>query len=404
MSMVHVSLSPNVENDDRRLAISFLFSPWKWAKGKESKKLQQELSRYLGISQTPFLFNSGRSALFTLLQSLNISSSEEILVQAFTCNAVVNPIIWRGTTPVYVDIDKRYNMDVNDLVKKITPKSKAIIIQHTFGIPANIEEIIRIAKEHDLFVIEDCAHSLGAEYGKRKVGTFGDAAFFSFGRDKVISSVYGGALVVYRDSIRENLMQEYRALPLPTACWTIQQLVHPVILTPIIFTYWSVGKYLLFFLQKLRILSKAVTYKEKHGEKPSYFPSLLPNALAGLACAQLKKIEYLNDRRKYLARFYSSSLSGIRPLEGEIFLRYPVQCSARDNILQEAKKNKILLGDWYDSVIAPKDTDLKAMRYTAGSCPNAERISKEILNLPTHINITDKDAQTIVRFLSNACN
>jgi len=404
VSMIHVSLSPNTESDDRWLAVSFLFSPWKWTKGKESKKLQKELSQYLGISQNPFLFNSGRSAFFTLLRSLNISPGGEVLVQAFTCNAVANPIIWWGATPVYVDIDERYNMDVNDLVKKITPKSKAIIIQHTFGIPANIEEIIRIAKEHNLFVIEDCAHSLGAEYKKKKVGTFGDAAFFSFGRDKVISSVYGGALVVYRNSIRENLVQEYRGLSLPTACWTIQQLVHPIILAPIISTYWSVGKYVLFSLQKLKVLSKAVTYKEKHGEKPSYFPSLLPNALAGLAYAQLKKLDYLNNRRKHLARFYFSNLGGIRPNEGEIFLRYPVQCPFRDNILQEAKKNKMLLGDWYDSVIAPKDTDLKAMHYIAGSCPNAERISKEILNLPTHINITEHEAQKVVNFLSDACN
>ena len=75
--------------------------------------------------------------------------------------------------------------------KKITPKTKAIIVQHTFGIPANMNQLVVFAKKHGLYLIEDCAHSLGATYQGKKVGSFGDAAFFSFGRDKVVSSVWG---------------------------------------------------------------------------------------------------------------------------------------------------------------------------------------------------------------------
>src|SRR3990167_5441690 len=144
--MIHISLSPNAENDDRRLAASLFFQPWFWQKGEALDKLKQKLADYLGVAQEPLLFNSGRSALLTLLKALEIRQEEEILIQAFTCNAVPNHILWWGAKPIYVDIDATYNMDPADLERKITPRSRAVIIQHTFGIPANIDALLRIAR------------------------------------------------------------------------------------------------------------------------------------------------------------------------------------------------------------------------------------------------------------------
>ena len=166
--------------------------------------MEKEFKKYLGVKYA-ISFNSGRSAFLAILNSLELKNDDEILLQAFTCNAVPNPIIWAGLKPVYVDCDeKTFNIDIEDLKRKITQKSKVVIVQHTFGLPAEMDEILEICQKNNLILIEDCAHSLGAEYKGKKVGTFGKAAFFSFSRDKVISSVYGGMVATNDDEFGEK--------------------------------------------------------------------------------------------------------------------------------------------------------------------------------------------------------
>ena len=153
-----------------------------------------------------FAFNSGRSSLTAILQSLDLEEVNEVLLQAFTCNAAANPILWSGLKPVYVDCDEdSFNIDIEDLKRKITPKSKVILVQHTFGLPAEMDKILALAQQNNLILIEDCAHSLGAEYKDKKIGAFGKAAFFSFSRDKIISSVYGGMVVTNDDNLAEKI-------------------------------------------------------------------------------------------------------------------------------------------------------------------------------------------------------
>ena len=141
---ISTSLSPNTENDDVLLAIKLLFQPWRLKKGAAVKQLEEEFKKYLKVKYA-ISFNSGRSGLIAILNALNIKErDDEILLQAFTCNAAVNPILERKAKPVFVDIDDTLNLDPEDLKKKITSKSKAVIIQHTFGWPTKgIEEIGR---------------------------------------------------------------------------------------------------------------------------------------------------------------------------------------------------------------------------------------------------------------------
>ncbi len=97
-----------------------------------------------------------------ILNSLGLEKDSEVLLQAFTCNAAVNPIIWSGLKPVFVDVNEEtFNMDAEDLRRKISSKSKAVMVQHTFGLPAYMDEILEICQQNNLILIEDCAHSLG---------------------------------------------------------------------------------------------------------------------------------------------------------------------------------------------------------------------------------------------------
>lgn len=401
---ISISLSPNTEPDDIWLALKLIFQPWLWKKGEKIKELEEEFKKYLGVKYA-ISFNSGRSALMAILSSVALVKEDEVLLQVFTCNAAANPIIWSSLKPVYVDCNETtFNIDVEDLKRKITERSRAVIVQHTFGLPADMDEILEICQKNNLILIEDCAHSLGAEYKNKKVGMFGKAAFFSFSRDKVISSVYGGMVVTNDDSLAQKIKEFQEKAGFPSYFWIKQQLLHPVLMNWLILpTYKILGKYLLVLFQKLQILSKAVQWREKFGEKPDYFPKRLPDALAILALNQLKKLERFNNHRKEIANFYCDELKnspfGLPPATEQIYLRFTIKHPRAHEIIKKAWKNNLLIGDWYESPIAPPDTKLDKMQYKTGSCPKAEKLAKETLNLPTHINISQEDAQKIINFL-----
>ena len=404
---ISISLSPNTEKDDIWLAFGLIFQPWKWKKGQAIEKLEARFKEYLGMKYA-VSFNSGRSSLMAILSALEFEKGSEVLLQAFTCNAVSNPVIWTDLKPVYVDVNEgTFNIEASDLEKKITRKSRAVIVQHTFGLPASMDKIMEICKKKKLILIEDCAHSLGATYRKKKVGTLGKVSFFSFSRDKVISSVYGGMAVTNDDELARKIKDFQKKIDYPFFLWIKQQLLHPVLMNCLILPFYRIfGKYLLVFFQGTHILSKAVHWKEKRGLKPNYFPKKLPNALAILALNQFKKLERFNKHRKEIAEFYFRELRNsnfVTLAEHEdrenIFLRFPIKHPKAHEIIKKAWANNLLIGDWYDKVIAPHDTKLEKMQYVSGSCPIAEKLAEETLNLPTHINISQKEARKIVDFL-----
>ena len=411
---IFTSLSPNTEKDDIVLAFKLIFQPWRWKKGDSIQKLEKEFRSYLGVNNV-FVFNSGRLALLAILDSLEIGEGDEVLLQGFTCNAAINPILKSGAKPVFVDIDDTLNLDPNDLKKKITFNSKVVMIQHSFGWPAQIDEIVKIAKENNLFLIEDCAHALGARYKEKLCGTFGDASFFSFGRDKIISSVFGGLAVANNDQLGKKIVAFQERIKYPSNPWILQQLLHPLLTNYIVMPAYALsaalGRLVLGFLHIVSILSKAVYRKEKKGELVKQFPKQFPNALAVLALNQFKKLERFNKHRREIASFYQKGIEKdnfILPFDKEkiivdpVFIRYPVlTTNDTDHILKWARKRKIFLDDgWRKSPVVPIDTDLEKMNYQLDSCPRAEKISQSIINLPTHINISQKDAKKVINLVN----
>src|SRR3989338_3362218 len=415
--MISPGLSPNVERDDVSLALRLLVAPWAWVHGTASTDLERTVCAWLPAAHA-FAFEIGRTALTAILSTLGLQSDDEVLLQAYTCVAVPNAFLWSGARPVYVDVEEQsFNMSPDDLERKITPKSKALIIQHTFGNPADVDHLSAIAKRHGLFVIEDCAHALGSESEGKRVGTFGDAAFFSFGRDKIISSVFGGLATTSRDDTAESLRRLQSEFPLPGRGWVARQLSHPVILSVAKATYDAMGfgKLILEASKRLHVISKAVTPLEKRGERPSFTGKRMPNALARLALHQFSKLERFNDHRLMIAGVYDRELSSVatsgpgRPVIApasspgvrHVFLRYTVRTPHAEKIRRALKQEGILLGDWYDVPIAPPGVRQDLVFYRPGSCPVAERLATESLNLPTDIHITEADARRIAeRFLA----
>jgi dTDP-4-amino-4,6-dideoxygalactose transaminase len=404
---IFTSLSPNTEIDDIVLCFKLFFQPDKWKRGQALIDLENRFKELLKVKHA-FTFNSGRSAFLAILKSLNLQLGTEVLIQGFTCNALVNPILWLGLKPVFVDIDeKTLNMDVDDLETKIGPESKVVVVQHTFGFPTDLDRVQEVCQKHNLILIEDCAHSLGASYNNKKLGTFGQAAFFSFGRDKIISSVYGGMAVTNDDTLGQKIQEFQKMSDFPRGAWIFQQLLHPVLTNLIVkplYGFWGLGRPVLIFLQKSRILSKAVTKKEKKGEKPEYIGQRMPNALAILALHQLEKLDYFLDHQKKIVSIYDKNLKRFSlpiKIKGRIYMRYPLLLEKPDKLLRQLRKHNMFLDDgWRRKVIVPPDTNQDKMGYTKGSCPKAEWVAERILNLPTHINISSHQAKKIVEFLN----
>ncbi len=409
---IAISLAPTATHRDALRALCFLLAPWHWISGPFPARLEKEFQDFFGVP-TVIVLTSGRWALFALLRALRCVPGDEVLLQAYTCVSVPGPVLWAGAKPVYVDIDPAtLTMEPADLRRKITPRSRAIIVQHTFGCPAPLEEIRAIARERNLVIIEDCAHVIGARYNGERVGTLGDAAIMSFGRDKAISSVFGGALVVKNPQRFPGITEELRTLPVARRWWVVQQLLHPVVLVflvrPLYFVF-GIGKALLVLAQRTHLVSRALTPGEKSGGRPSAPYALFPNALAALAAGQFQRLAAMNERRTALAAYYRQALADLPLRQPEfpaasepIWLRYTVQTKHAAALRLAARHDRLLLGDWYNTVIAPRDTDLSSVGYVPGSCPVAEQASAHSLNLPTNpgMSLTDGErVQTVLRAL-----
>jgi perosamine synthetase len=163
--------------------------------GPQMENFEQSFARCIGVSHA-VAANSGTSALHLCIRALGISEGDEVIVPSFAFIAVANVLRYERAAPVFVDIDPHtLNLDPARIEEAITPRTRAILVVHTFGCPAALDEILAIARRYKLFVIEDACEALGAQFDGRQVGAFGDAATFGFYPNKQITSGEGGMLV-----------------------------------------------------------------------------------------------------------------------------------------------------------------------------------------------------------------
>lgn len=398
--------APNMDKQDIAIAMAYLLLPWKWGswrKGAAVARVESSLADYLDANDV-IAYDSGRTALYGALKALDIGPGDEVIVQAFTCVVVINAITWTGATPVYVDIQDDYNTSLAQIKEATTENTCAIIIQHTFGTPANVEAITAYAKEHSIATVEDCAHSLGAAVDGKKVGTFADIGIFSFGSDKVISSVRGGAASTQNANLAVRLREYQASLPQTTRTKVFQHLLqYPIFYLGKKTYHLGIGKLCLALAKKLHISYRFVYSEEKQGKMVPFFPSKLPQALAHIAVHQIDAIDQKNAHRQSIAALYRSQLhnkNGMIKDEQSIMLRYPLLVDDPHVIKKRAKQSHIILGNWYNNVIAPADIDMTATGYQSGSCPKAEEIAARIINLPTNQFIDEASAAIIANIVN----
>jgi len=272
--------------------------------------MEEILAKYLCINPSHiFLFWKGRVALYAILKALGVQEDDEVILPAFTCVAAVNPIIYLGAKPVYVDVEPTtYNIDVTKIEEKITTKTKVILAQNTFGLSSDLDSICDIAKKHNLFVIEDCAHGFGGFYKGRPNGTIGDASFFSTQWNKPFSTGLGGFAVTKNLKIAENLkrMEETFIKPLPKDEMTLKiLLLVKEKLSPSL--YWLAIKTYRWLSKNNLILGSSQGKELERPIKPRGFEKRFSQIQANKGVEELKKFNNISHQLWWFRRWMNFS-------------------------------------------------------------------------------------------------
>jgi perosamine synthetase len=192
--------APDLDDSDIQAVLSVLRSG-RLSLGPATEAFEDAIASYVGVRHAVAV-SSGTASLHLIVRALGIGEGDEVLVPSFTFAASVNVLLYERAIPVFVDIEaETYNLDPDDLRSKITPRTKAILAVDVFGHPCEWDAILALAREYGLKVIDDSCEALGAEYGGRKLGQFGDAAAFAFYPNKQITTGEGGMIVTDDDEI-----------------------------------------------------------------------------------------------------------------------------------------------------------------------------------------------------------
>ena len=196
---------PTLDGNEKKYVNDCLDSSWISSRGKYIPLFEEKFAEFIGINHSTAVSN-GTVALHLALVTLGISEGDEVIVPSFTYIASVSTIVFAGAKPVFVDsIEKTWQMDPDDVRRKITPQTKAIMAVHIYGHPCEMNELQKIAKEKNIFLIEDCAEAFGSLYENKHVGTFGDISTFSFYGNKTITTGEGGMVITNDETLYDRV-------------------------------------------------------------------------------------------------------------------------------------------------------------------------------------------------------
>jgi perosamine synthetase len=358
------------------------------------------------------LFWRGRVALYSILRALGVGRGDEVVVPAFTCVAVPNAILYAGATPIYADIDEvTYTAAPAAVAAAISPRTRAVLAQNTFGLSADLDALTAAAQRHGAVVIDDCTHGLGGSYKGRANGAAAHAAFYSTQWSKPISTGLGGIAVTTDPGLARDLAALERSAREPRA-------LDRALLGALLFARERIatprtlraGRAVYRTVSHAGLVPGSSSGGELEGtEIPASFLTAMSALQARLAVRRLATLEAKVLRRAAVARGYSARLATLGRTPAyepgsarHAFLRYPVRVRERDAFVAEAGRRGVLLGDWFRSPLYPVDGDLGRWGYRRGEHPVAERVAAEIVNLPTDVSPGGAEAHAVEQLLE-AC-
>lgn len=348
---MQVNLSEMYIDDEIKKAVNAVLDSGQYVKGKNLTAFEAEFAAYCN-SEYAIGVNSGTSAMLLTMMALGVGRGDEIIVPSHTFIATASPAKFLGATPVYVDIDPvNYNIDPEKLEEAITPNTKAIIPVHLYGHPADMDPIMRIAKKHGVYVVEDACQAHGAEYRGKKAGSIGNFAVFSFFPSKNMTVAGDGGMVITDDKEMAHKMSMLR----------------------------------------------------DHGRTDKYLHELLGLNLrmseipAAIGRQQLKHLPQWVERRRQIASMYNDLLEDAVTVPQEAdwakhaYYVYTLQTSNRDALREYLQTKGISTGVYYPVPVHRQP----CMEAHNVELPVTDECVQRILSIPMHPKLTDEQIHYI---------
>ncbi len=338
---------PTIDETDI-LAVSSVLQSGNIAQGSAVEKFEQELAGYIGV-KGGVATSSGTAALHLALLALDITGKDTVALPSYVCTAILNAVHYVGSSPLLIDIHPdTFNMDVEDLKRRLTPQVKAIIIPHTFGLAADLEEIMALG----IPVIEDCAQSIGATYRNKLTGSFGNMSIFSFYATKMITTGEGGMVV----SNSEEFL----------------------------------GK-----IRDLRDYDNRENYVTRYNYKMTDFQ-------ASLGLSQLKRLENFIEMRRKIAQRYNIEFKNLCSLpvshkndSKHIYYRYTIKLRRDVESFLKLSKEKGI--NCERPVFKPLHRYMNLSGFT-----NTDSVWEKAVSIPIYPALTEKNMNTIIEFVKEA--
>jgi dTDP-4-amino-4,6-dideoxygalactose transaminase len=370
---------------------------------------ERAFAKWFGSGRV-FSFWKGRVGLYAILRALGVGAGDEVILPGYTCVMNAAPIKYVGAKPVYVDIEPdTYNINTDLLEAKVTPKTKAVIAQHTYGYPAEVERIMEIGRRHQITIIEDCCLALGSRYKGKLLGMFGKASYFSSQWNKTYTTGLGGMVLCNDAELAKRILSvcEAEAISVPFGR-TLQLLIQLFIYYTFVYprTAAMAGRIFRWLGKRGVVLgSSSMEETQSSGMSEDFFIQMgFVQAKVGLR--EMKRLQENIEHRRKLAALYDMLLVErgwrARRLGSDtepVMVRYPVRIVNKWEALEEAAKRGIELGSWFESPLHAKEGDLEEFDYEWGMCPEGERAAREVVNLPVHRRVSEKTARRTVDFV-----
>lgn len=340
---------PSLEGNEKKYLNECLDSSWISSKGRFLDDFEREFAKYIHSPYATAVCN-GTVALHLAMLVLGIGPGDEIIVPTLTYVASVNAIRYVGATPVFVDADpKNWQMDPNEVQSKITPKTRAIMAVHLYGMACSMDRLQKMAKDHKLYLIEDCAEALGTWVKDQHVGTFGDVGTFSFFGNKTVTTGEGG-MVVFNDR--------------------------------------------LLFEKARRLKGQGVDPGRAYWHDMIGYNFRMTNLAASIGLAQLERIDTILEKKREIAKLYRQKLSHL-PIcfqaeeeeEGVISSHWMVSVLVYQKNLRDPLRNFLLEAGVETRPLFYPIHELP-MYQSLESFPIAEDISGRGFNLPSFPDLT----------------
>ena len=389
------------------------FTAFKQGRGVQGPEIRLFEERFAAYHGTPDAVTAsyGRMAFYYILRALALPPRSEVIFPALTFWVIPEMARSCGLRPVFVDIDPlTFNMDPEKIKAVLTPRTRAIVPTHLYGQPCDMTRIMSAARKHNLIVIEDCAHALGATYNGARTGTFGDAAFFSFQMLKGLNA-YGGGMAITNDAgLAGKIRAEAESEPWPTALEVKKRLLSGQVVRALISrTGFTFGLFIPFYVSSFwrhHDVNQFLWEKTRPlNPLPQSYRQRFSNAQAIIGLRGLEGLDAFNARSRANAEHLTKGLAGLQSIitpaviPGAVSTFYQYCIHASD----AARLGRLAIRKGIDIEIMHVDicSELPLFTEYARSCPNAER-TKNTLQLPVYSSLDPSELDRILEVILKA--